>query len=85
MRSCVSLQAAEHENDANVAWSLVRSWHQTLQEAYDAETVERYYNRALKICKQATNSALALEVQRKMQQYGITETVVATVAAAGTA
>ena len=73
LNNLVSLQAAEHENDANVAWSLVRSWHQTLQEAYDAETVERYYNRALKICKQATNSALALEVTRKMQQYGIAE------------
>lgn len=67
------LQAAEQEGSANAAWTLVRLWHQTLQDAYDAQTVNKFYNRALLVCKQAANPALASEVLQKMQTLDISE------------
>lgn len=65
------MQAVEHEGNANVAWSLVRSWHQTIQDAHDTKTVGSFYNRALAVCQQASNPDLVAEVMRTMQQNGI--------------
>ena len=65
------LQAAEHELNASVAYSLVKSWHETLPDAIDGETVQDIFTRAKLVCMRSANGALASGVARIMEHHGL--------------
>ena len=67
-----ALQAAEHELNTSVAYSLVKSWHETLPDTIDVETVQDIFNRALSVCLRTGNGALASGVMRIMKHHGFT-------------